>query len=109
MCTAGVGVGAGVFVGAGVNTWGTKVGSTVGVASETASEAGVGVGPVMRRPLHPTAAQTSITAHSQLRRVWRHRRRNENFIVAYLLDLRAKLYHAACCHSFAIVEPCLLC
>ena len=96
MCTAGAGVGAGVFVGAGVTTWGINVGSTVGVAKEIASEAGVGVGPVITRPLQPIAPPARTHTHNQPRHIRRHRRWKDDFIAAHLPDLRAKLYHAIC-------------
>lgn len=94
MCTAGVAVGAGVWVGAGVNTWGMRVGNTVGVDKETASEAGVGVGPVITRPLQPIAPPRRRHTISQLHHIRRHRRCLGYFITVHLPDLRAKLYHA---------------
>jgi hypothetical protein len=110
ICTAGVAVGAGVFVGAGVSTWGISVGSTVGVAKEIASEAGVGVGPVMTRPPHPIALQISTLIHKPLRHIWRHRRCIKYFIAALTCLICAQDYTMCLrSNSRAIVEHCLLC
>jgi hypothetical protein len=46
------------LVGAGVSTCGINVGNTVGVANDTASEAGVGVEPLITRP--PQALNNTI-------------------------------------------------
>jgi len=63
---------------------------------EVASEAGVGVGPVITRPLQPIAPPARTHTHNQPRHIRRHRRWKDDFIAAHLPDLRAKLYHAIC-------------
>ena len=69
MCITGVGVGAGVFVGIGVNICGEKVARAVGDGKMIASDAGVGVGPLTTWPpqaVDPIKLSSAIAPRKRL-------------------------------------------